>query len=64
MTSAPEKIPPTPIPAIALPRINTRLEGEIAHMKEPISNIAIAVRKITLTCERRIQGIIQLNWVI
>jgi hypothetical protein len=50
MTSAPEKIPPTPMPAIALPTINTGLEGEIAHMKDPISNTAIAKRNIALTC--------------
>jgi hypothetical protein len=48
ITSAPENIPPTPIPAIALPTINTVLEGARPHNKEPSSKTAIANKKVPL----------------
>ena len=50
MTSEPENIPPTPIPAIALPTINTLLEGAAPHITEPSSKIPIAARKVPFTC--------------
>jgi hypothetical protein len=48
ITRAPENIPPTPIPAIALPTIKAALEGALPHIKEPSSKTLIAVRKVPL----------------
>ena len=49
MTIAPEKIPATPIPAIARPTIKTVLEGATAQMSDPISKMRMAERKAHLT---------------
>jgi hypothetical protein len=49
ITRAPEKIPATPIPAIALPTIKTVLDGATAQMSDPISKIKTATRKPHLT---------------
>lgn len=45
MTKAPEKMPATPIPAIARPTIKTELEGATPQIKDPISNMPTAVKK-------------------
>lgn len=49
MTRAPEKIPATPHPAIALPPIRVELLGATPHIREPSSNTKIAARKAHLT---------------
>jgi hypothetical protein len=49
MTMAPEKIPATPIPAMARPTIKTVLDGATAQMSDPISKIKTAIRKPHLT---------------
>ena len=49
MTRAPENIPPTPMPAIALPTINAVLVGAAPHMMDPSSKIAIATRNVPFT---------------
>jgi hypothetical protein len=49
ITRAPEKIPATPIPAIARPTIKTVLEGATAQIKLPISKIRTATKKAHLT---------------
>jgi len=48
ITRAPENIPPTPRPAIALPTINAVLEGAAPHIREPNSKIEMANRKVAL----------------
>lgn len=53
MTSAPEKIPPTPIPAIALPTMSAVLEGATPHIKEPSSKTPMAHKKIVFTYSSR-----------
>jgi hypothetical protein len=45
MTIAPEKIPATPMPAMARPTIRTVLDGATAQMREPSSNTKTAKRK-------------------
>lgn len=45
MTSPPENIPATPIPATALPTMRTTLDGATAQINEPISNSTTAPRK-------------------
>jgi hypothetical protein len=49
MMRAPEKMPPTPIPAMALPTIRTVLLGARAQIREPTSKIDIAVKNVPLT---------------
>jgi hypothetical protein len=49
MINAPEKMPPTPMPEIALPTIKALLEGATPHNREPSSNIRIATKKVALT---------------
>jgi hypothetical protein len=49
MTMAPEKIPATPIPAIARPTIKTVLDGATAQMSDPISKMRTAIKKAHLT---------------
>jgi hypothetical protein len=49
MTKAPENMPPTPMPAIALPTINAVLEGAAPHMMDPSSKTAIATRNVPFT---------------
>jgi hypothetical protein len=48
ITKAPEKIPPTPIPATALPIISVTLDGATAHISDPNSNTKIAPKKTVL----------------
>jgi hypothetical protein len=50
ITTAPEKIPPVPNPATALPTIRATLVGATPHSKEPISKIQMAVMKVALIC--------------
>ena len=50
MTMAPEKMPPTPMPAIARPMMRAVLDGATAHMSEPNSKMPIAVKKVPLIC--------------
>lgn len=50
ITKAPEKIPATPIPAMARPTIKTVLDGATAQIREPISKIRTAIKKPHLTC--------------
>jgi hypothetical protein len=45
ITMAPEKIPATPMPAMARPTIRTVLDGATAQMREPTSNTNTAKRK-------------------
>jgi hypothetical protein len=49
ITKAPEKIPPTPMPATALPTISATLDGATAHISDPSSKTEIAVKKTVLT---------------
>ena len=46
---APEYMPPTPIPAMALPMMRTMLLGARAQIKEPISKMPIAAKNVPLT---------------
>jgi hypothetical protein len=48
ITRAPENIPPTPRPAMALPTINAVLEGAAPHIREPNSKSEMANRKVPL----------------
>jgi hypothetical protein len=48
ITRAPENIPPTPMPAIALPTIKAVLDGAVAHIREPSSKMLIAIRNVPL----------------
>jgi len=45
----PEYMPPTPIPAMALPTMRTMLLGARAQIKEPISKTPIAAKNVPLT---------------
>jgi hypothetical protein len=49
MTRAPEKIPPTPIPAIARPTISALLVGADPQIREPSSKSPMAIRNVDLT---------------
>lgn len=51
MTRAPENIPPTPIPATARPTMSAVLDGATAHIRDPNSNMPIAIKKTVRTCE-------------
>lgn len=50
MTRAPEKMPATPMPAMARPTMRTVLDGATAQMSEPSSKMQTAVRKPHFTC--------------
>jgi hypothetical protein len=50
ITTAPEKIPPVPNPATALPTIRATLVGATPQSKEPISKIHMAVMKVAFIC--------------
>jgi hypothetical protein len=50
ITKAPEKIPATPIPAMARPTIRTVLDGATAQIRDPISKIRTAIKNPHLTC--------------
>jgi len=50
ITNAPEKMPPTPMPAIALPTIKAVLEGATPHINDPNSKMKIAIKKTALVC--------------
>ena len=45
ITRAPEKMPATPIPAIARPTIKTVLEGATPQISDPISKMVTAAKK-------------------
>jgi hypothetical protein len=49
MTTAPENMPPTPIPATALPIMRAALDGAAPHISEPNSKMPIATRNVALT---------------
>ena len=51
MTSAPEKMPATPMPAMARPTMSTVLEGATAQIKEPNSKTKTAKRNAHLAWE-------------
>jgi len=42
-------MPPTPIPAMALPMMRTMLLGARAQIKEPISKMPITAKNVPLT---------------
>ena len=46
--NTPVMTPPPPIPATILPKINISLEGAVAHITLPTSNIAIAYMNTVL----------------
>jgi hypothetical protein len=48
ITTEPEKIPPVPTPAIALPTIRATLVGATPHISEPSSKTQMAVKKVAL----------------
>lgn len=50
ITTAPEKIPPVPNPAMALPTIKATLVGATPQIKEPSSKIQMAVMNVALIC--------------
>ena len=49
ITKAPEKIPATPIPAMARPTIKAVLVGATPQIKEPTSKRVMATKKAHLT---------------
>jgi hypothetical protein len=49
MTKAPEKMPATPMPAMALPTMRAVLDGATAQTNEPTSKMKMATRKVYLT---------------
>lgn len=53
MTSAPEKIPATPIPATARPTIRTVLDGATAHINDPSSKRKTAHRNAHFAYSRQ-----------
>jgi hypothetical protein len=50
ITIAPEKIPPVPNPAMALPTMRAVLLGATPQTREPSSNMPMAVKKTNLIC--------------
>jgi len=49
ITKAPEKMPPTPMPATALPTISALLDGAKAHTSDPNSKTPMARRNTVFT---------------